>query len=89
MTSRASTLRLYKQILRAAQSFPSVKRLKLIEEIKVGFREHRHLTDVAEIEKQRAVAFDGLGKLSMYSSLSAKTDQWVVNMDKQPMPRSQ
>ena len=37
------TLALYKQIMKAAKAFPSIKRDKIAEEIRLGFRDNRHL----------------------------------------------
>jgi hypothetical protein len=85
--NRSATLKLYKEILFSAKRFPSVKRAKIIEEIRVGFRESRNVTDPAQLQKLQAVAIDGLEKLSMYSHLSSKkTSAWSVTMDRQPMP---
>lgn len=87
MTSRQSTLRLYKEILYSAQRFPSIKRDNIVKEIKVSFRENRQMTDQKEIDKHLGMAYDGLSKLSMYSTLPKSSNTWAVNMDRQPMPR--
>jgi len=88
MTSRgAKVLRLYKDILLSAKRFPSIKRYKIIDEIKVGFRQYKNCMDENEIQIRINLAVDGLSKLSMYSNLSQSSRSWVVNMDKQPMPR--
>lgn len=85
---RARKLILYKHILRAAQSFPSVKREGIIDEIRVTFRLNMHLTDPQEIHKCLSVATKGLSQLSMYSNLPRKSSNWSVSMEQEPMPRS-
>jgi hypothetical protein len=86
MNSR-QTLRLYKDILFYAKRFPSIKRNKVVEEIRLGFRANKNLTDGEQLRIQLAVAQDGLQKLQMYTSLPGSGSKWVVNMEKQPMPQ--
>ena len=87
--SRANILRLYKDILSSAKRFPSIKKFKIIDEIKVGFKQYKNCTDDNEIQARINLAIDGLSKLSMYSNLSHSSRSWVVNMDKQPMPKKE
>jgi hypothetical protein len=60
---------------------------QVVEEIRLGFRANRELTDKEEIRKCLDVAVDGLGKLSMYGGLHRSQTQWSVSMESQPMPR--
>ena len=60
---------------------------KLINEIKVGFRQFKDSTDEKTINQQITIAQDGLNKLSMYSNLKKQSKSWTVNMDNQPMPQ--
>mmetsp|Transcript_70190 Transcript_70190/g.137862 ORF Transcript_70190/g.137862 Transcript_70190/m.137862 type:complete len:90 (-) Transcript_70190:52-321(-) len=83
---RLEKLRLYKNILYCAYRFPSIKRAKIVEEIKLGFRQNKVVEDPAELSKLLAVAVDGLNKLSMYTSLPKDAFSWTVDMDRQPMP---
>ncbi len=85
--NRSTKLSLYKNILRAAQSFPSVKRNGIIDEIRVTFRANMKLTDENEINKCLSVAVKGLSQLSMYSNLPRKSTNWTVNLEQEPMPR--
>lgn len=87
--NRANILRLYKDILSSAKRFPSIKKFKIIDEIKVGFKQYKSSTDDNEIQARINLAIDGLSKLSMYSNLSHSSRSWVVNMDKQPMPKKE
>ncbi|KAJ1428406.1 hypothetical protein B484DRAFT_449870 [Ochromonadaceae sp. CCMP2298] len=84
---RRAVLLLYKEILFSAQRFPSIKRLKLVEEIRLGFRANRDLKDQEEVKKHLSVAIDGLSKLSMYGGLDRRNTNWSVSMESQPMPR--
>jgi|AntAceMinimDraft_5_1070358.scaffolds.fasta_scaffold29344_2 hypothetical protein len=63
----ASTLLLYRHILKAAATFPSKNRLGLISDIKLEFREAAHLKDAGELKKKIAIAKDGLDRLSAYT----------------------
>ena len=86
MTSRANILSIYKQILKSAKIFPSIKREKLIEEIKVTFREHSKLTDQKKIEQQIDVAIKGIAQLNMYN-FPKDQSRWTVDLEKNPMPQ--
>lgn len=86
--NKHDTLRLYKNILYCAKRFPSIKRNKIVEEIRLGFRQNRGVTDEAELKKLFAVAYDGLDKLSMYTSLPKGELAWSVSMERQPMPNN-
>jgi len=81
------TLRLYKDILKAAKSFPSIKREKIIAEIRIGFRTNKDLTNEVEVNKLRGIAIKGLQQLSMYSSLPQSASSWSVDLEKEPIPR--
>mmetsp|Transcript_24550 Transcript_24550/g.40927 ORF Transcript_24550/g.40927 Transcript_24550/m.40927 type:complete len:94 (-) Transcript_24550:228-509(-) len=87
MMERRAVLRLYKDILYHARRFPSVKRMKVVEEIRQGFRANIKLTNEVEQKKCLEVALDGLNKLSMYNGLSKKDHSWSVSMDSLPMPK--
>ena len=86
-SNKAVTLKLYRHILFAAKHFPSIKRNKIVEEIKLGFRENKNLKDAAEIQKSIVAAQDGLSKLLMYTSLRRSDHNWEVSMEQQPMPK--
>lgn len=86
MTSKANILSIYKQILKSAKTFPSIKRDKLIEEIKSTFREHSKLTDKKKIEQQIDVAIKGISQLNMYN-FPKNQSRWSVDLEKNPMPQ--
>lgn len=81
----SSTLILYKRILRAAHSFPSIKKNKIIEEIRLGFRENRTMEGEA-LRAQLAVAEKGLSQLEQYTGLSRNSPNWSVSMENNPLP---
>ena len=84
----ASTLHLYRAIIKAAKTFPSIKRVKILEEIRLGFRENRGLADKAKLAEALSVATKGLQQLSQYSSLPKnRSSNWSVNTEQEPMPR--
>ena len=64
-------LSLYKRILRAAESFPSIKRNDIIQDIKVEFREHKELSDPAVVKQKVAVARRSLEELESYVSMDS------------------
>ena len=80
-------LHLYRSILGAARRFPSIKRNKIVEEIRTGFREHRHAKG-DELQAKLSIAIKGLSQLEQYSSLSKKATSWSVNLEQNPMPQS-
>ena len=83
----SSKLKLYKQILYHAKRFPSVKRAKVLEEIKAEWKYNKKLTDPIAIRKRLAVAIDGLGKLKMYTSLKPDAMDWQITLDQNPIPK--
>lgn len=83
-----STLSLYRSIIKAAKAFPSIKRNKIVEEIRVGFRANAKENDAAKVKASLDLATKGLSQLSAYTSLPKSSGNWSVNMDNEPMPRS-
>mmetsp|Transcript_4867 Transcript_4867/g.7603 ORF Transcript_4867/g.7603 Transcript_4867/m.7603 type:complete len:87 (-) Transcript_4867:543-803(-) len=76
----ASTLLLYRHILKAAATFPSKNRLGLISDIKLEFREAAQLKDAGELKKKIAIAKDGLDRLSAYTGLKKNSSEWDVTL---------
>jgi len=72
---------LYKRILRAAESFPSIKRNDIIRDIKVEFREHKKLQDPALVKEKIAVARRSLEELESYISMDSTSDgNWTKTL---------
>ena len=81
-----NTLQLYRNILRHAKRFPSIKRNKIVEEIKLSFRANSSETNPDKIKEQLSVATKGLQQLQMYTSLPKTSSSWTINLEKEPMP---
>ena len=79
-SSSLSTLRLYRNILRATKRFPSKNKDGLYKEIQLEFRENRALEDARDVEKKRAIAIDGLDRLRAFSGLDGKSNEWQVRL---------
>ena len=86
MTSKTEILSIYKQVLKSAKNFPSIKRNKIIEEIKYTFRANAKLTDKSKIDQQLDVAIKGISQLNMYN-FPKDQSRWTVDLDKNPMPQ--
>jgi len=84
--STVSTLQLYRQIIKAAKLFPSIKRHKLLQDIRLGFRENKELTG-AKVAEHLSIARKGLQQLSQYSLLPRNKGSWAVTMETDPMPK--
>ena len=78
--SSMTTLRLYRQILKATKTFPSKNKNGLYKEIQLEFRENSKLTKQEEVEKKRAIALDGLDRLRAFSRLDGKSSEWEVRL---------
>lgn len=86
---RLHTLHIYRQILKLAARFPSIKRNKIVLEIRRSFRENKNLTDRKEIAKAMAVAEKGIEQLGAYSNLKRSNLDWSVDLEKNPMPKQE
>ncbi len=80
-------LSLYRQILRRAIEFPSIKRNKLIVEIKSSFRSNKNETDKEKVRTAIAIAQKGVEQLEKYTSLRHKKGNWEVSLEENPIPR--
>ncbi len=72
--TRSEVLLLYRQILRTAEHWPSVRRRKVIEEIKLEFREHASEADPAALAKHVEAARAGLESLQQQCGMSKSRD---------------
>lgn len=80
MTTPQEILQLYRHIFRAAKRFPSIKREKIVNDIRLEFRENRNLSDAGEINEKVKVAIRSLDQLVAYTSRDAKSTEWSVNL---------
>ena len=65
MATNWATLHLYKRLLKAAKDYPSTKRMSIIQEIRVAFREDAGLTG-AKAEESQAQAQQALEQLNRF-----------------------
>mmetsp|Transcript_26728 Transcript_26728/g.39693 ORF Transcript_26728/g.39693 Transcript_26728/m.39693 type:complete len:117 (+) Transcript_26728:21-371(+) len=79
-------LHIYRHILRYAAVYPSIKRDKVIKQIKIEFRENRNLKESEELEHAKEKAILGISHLRKYCDLDMKSNDWVVDLEKDPMP---
>ncbi len=79
-------IQLYRTILKHGKLFPSIKRNKILEEIKSAFRFNRNETDETKLRLQISLAEKSIKQLQSYTSLSNNNRNWSVNMDNNPMP---
>ena len=80
-------LGLYREILKAAKRFPSIKRDGMIEEIRREFRQNASETDEEARSKQLEVAVTSLGQLPAFTNLDSRAGNWAVKMQSAPMPK--
>lgn len=78
MATREQVLLLYRQILRTAKHFPSVKRDAVIQDIKAEFRDHAVLTDVETIRHHMQVGIRSLEQLEAYSGMMGRAADWSL-----------
>eukprot|EP00310_Coccolithus_braarudii_P004265 CAMPEP_0183378296 /NCGR_PEP_ID=MMETSP0164_2-20130417/124842_1 /TAXON_ID=221442 /ORGANISM="Coccolithus pelagicus ssp braarudi, Strain PLY182g" /LENGTH=85 /DNA_ID=CAMNT_0025555849 /DNA_START=36 /DNA_END=293 /DNA_ORIENTATION=+ len=67
--TRTRTLSLYREILRTASRWPSVKRAAVIEEIRTEFRANRSTTEPAKVKDLVDQAATGLSYLQSQTGL--------------------
>ena len=90
--SRQSLLQLYRQLLRACETYPSKKRYSIREAIREEWRDNKNLTQKDKLVQQIAVAYKGLEQLGQYSEHSMSggaqhSPNWSVTLDQNPMPK--
>ena len=78
MATREQVLLLYRQILRAAKHFPSIKRDAVIQDIKAEFRDHSGFSDAETIRHHMQVGIRSLEQLQSYSGMDSKTADFSV-----------
>jgi hypothetical protein len=87
MLSSLEIIRLYRDILKHATKYPSIKRKKIITEIKVGFRASKNETDKLKIQEGLMKAIKGLDQLKMYTMLPKGSPEWSVQLEENPIPK--
>ena len=71
-----SNLRLYRNLLRSVQQYPSAKNYELYLEIKRIFKENRNLTDPKLIEVEKKKCRMGIAHMEMYRE---KNEELIIS----------
>jgi len=82
-------LHLYRRLLRSSEKYPSKKRWDIYKAIQEEFRENVDINP-NDAQKKISVAYKGLQQLGMYKESAlggADSPNWVVELEKNPMPR--
>ena len=85
---RKNILKLYKLVLFNAKIFPSRNRDKIVQEIRNEFRANAKLQDELKIKECIELAERGLTQLTAYTRLREEQGDWSVDLEKNPLPRS-
>uniref|UniRef100_K3WLY3 Complex 1 LYR protein domain-containing protein n=1 Tax=Globisporangium ultimum (strain ATCC 200006 / CBS 805.95 / DAOM BR144) TaxID=431595 RepID=K3WLY3_GLOUD len=83
MTEAKEVVRIYRRILKLAAQYPSIKRNAIIRDIKLEFRENKHLTDASAIHAKVQSARQGIVELSQYTNLNPSSMTWKVDVGRE------
>jgi hypothetical protein len=91
-SSRQPLLQLYRKLLRACETYPSMKRLSIYQSIREEWRENKDLAQKEKLDKQIAIAYKGLQQLRQFDEQTmtgGKTGSanWSVTLEQNPMPK--
>jgi hypothetical protein len=78
--------KLYRTILKLAFVYPSIKRQSIIMEIKHDFRINKNETDPIKLSDSIKKAVYGISHLQKYTNLDPKSTEWVIDLEKEPLP---
>lgn len=83
--TRPETLALYRRLLRAGASFPSIRRDNILSDIRTQFREHQHETDHAKLAAALEEAHVALEQFDRFFPLTEAgekqgSDAWHYEM---------
>lgn len=85
-TNYPPVLHMYRQILRLAAAYPSIKRKSVREEIRMEFRQNKSETDEDKLQHAKEKAIYGITHLRKYV-FDIDSPDWVVNLEQEPMPQ--
>lgn len=89
LTHQQKLKSLYRQILREAQRFPSIKRDTLIEDIRAEWRVNSAKTDPAKVSHSIELALRGLETLQKYTNFDKSKNAWKVDLEQDPFGAGQ
>jgi len=84
---KRNVLHLYRRILKAAATFPSIKREGIIKDIKIEFRENSIESDQAKVAVFHQTAQRSYSQLLTFCNLDPDDPDWSVKMSEEPMPQ--
>ncbi len=84
--SRSEILKLYRTIIRLATIYPSIRRVQILTEIRTEFRAKKDETDPKRISNGIKQAIFGISHLKKYTNFDDTSSEWVVDLEKDPMP---
>lgn len=82
---KSHVLALYRNILRQGARFPSKKRLAILSDIRLEFREKAHLTDPKDVRVAVHIAEQGLETMLKYTTLDKDASDWSVTLEQDPL----
>lgn len=87
----SNVLQMYRQILRAANHFPSSNKIGIIQEIKFAFHANRDCTDPALLQNHLQKAHIGLDELQSYlpENLMDETGHMRLKLRGNTLPEGQ
>jgi len=80
MPAQQEVLQLYRDILKAAKRFPSIKRNQILADIKTEFHANKVMHDETHITKARQVAVSSLHQLHDYVGLGGSSKDSEVQL---------
>ena len=84
--AKVDLLKIYKQLLRGCQTYPSKNRLKIYDSVKEDFRMNMNLDPSSEKAKQQVqIAYKGLSQVHQFDNRSATN--FSVSLEQNPFPK--
>lgn len=77
---RTYVLALYREILRCAKTYPSIKRDQVISNIRAEFRINKAVSDQVQLDQLLDKAEHGLGVLRRYRALDQEASDWQIQL---------
>ena len=86
IVAKADLLQLFKRLLRACQTYPSINRDKLYISIREDFKQNMTLDPGSEkVKQQLQIAYKGLSQLHQFDNRIAAN--FSVNLEQNPFPK--
>ena len=79
-THRGYVLALYREIIRSARAYPSIKREQVIQDVRLEFRQNKNVTDESAVNALLDKAEHSLGVLRRYQMLDKSSSDWTIQL---------